>query len=83
MADFEIMITEHVNNLWEEYDVDCSGSLSKAETQRLYQAACDANDEIEFNEPAFEEAFVEFDKDGSGSVSKAEMIAFMKKVAGV
>ena len=83
MADYDAMLTDHVNNLWDDYDIDGSGSLSKAETQRLYQAACDANDEIEFSEEAFEAAFVEFDKDGSGSVSKAEMIAFMKKLAGV
>ena len=84
MADFLVVITKVVNELWPDYDKDGSGQLDREETKKFVQnTLSEMNDSGEFSEADFDACFKEFDKDGSGTIEKDEMAIFIKKVAGL
>jgi len=69
MADIDAVIRKCVDDIWQEYDKDNSGSLDKEETKKFVQnTLSEMNDSGEFSEDDFEACFKEFDKDGSGTI---------------
>ena len=84
MADIDAVIKKCVEDIWQEYDKDNSGSLDKEETKKFVQnTLSEMNDSGEFSESDFDACFKEFDKDNSGTIEKDEMAIFIKKVAGL
>ena len=84
MADIDAVIRKCVDDIWDEYDTDRSGSLDKEETKLFVKnTLSEMNDSGDFSEADFDACFREFDKDNSGSIEKDEMAIFIKKVAGL
>ena len=78
------MIAHCVQDIWNEYDDDNSGSLDKEETREFIKSTlCDMGDGKGMNNEEFEQCFAEFDEDGSGTIEKNEMIAFIRKISGL
>ena len=83
-SDIDIVISRCVQEIWQEYDDDNSGSLDKEETRQLIQSTlCDMSDGKGLSDAEFEACFNEFDMDGSGTIEKNEMIEFIKSITGL
>lgn len=73
-----------MDELWQKYDADGSGTLEKPEARRFINDTMKnlgSNDS--FTEETYDEVFAEFDEDKTGKISKQNMISFMRKIAGV
>ena len=86
MSNIDAAIAKVVEDIWDEYDKNNSGTLDKEETKlfvkkTLTDMSNGAGDD--FSDEDFEACFKEFDKDGNGTIEKDEMAVFIKKVAGL
>ena len=81
-SDLDMVLAKCVDEIWETYDVDCSGELDKEETHRFVKHTL-AGVIDEDQDEAIEHVFNEFDEDGSGLIDRKEMILFIKKVSGL
>ena len=73
-----------VDDIWRDYDADCSGELDKEETRKfVFDTLKEMSDDCQFSQDDFEKCFKEFDTDGSGTIEKNEMVNFIKRVAGL
>lgn len=84
-SDIDTVIAKCVEEIWELYDEDGSGSLDKFETKRFVQETLydSQNGSGGMSEVEFEKCFQEFDADGSGTIEKSEMIEFIKSITGL
>lgn len=57
--------------------------LIKATMASVEEEIGNKDEPYAFTEADFDEAFAEFDKDGNGTISRGEMVAFIKKTAGL
>tara|TARA_B110000285_G_C15001229_1_gene551542 strand:+ start:168 stop:470 length:303 start_codon:yes stop_codon:yes gene_type:complete len=71
-----------INQIWEIYDTDKSGSLGREETKEFIKDTLGQHGLEDFSEDAFDEVFDEFDDDGSGTVEMEEMVTFLKALLG-
>lgn len=72
---------EIIDEVWEQFDKDNSGALSRAETRNFVKVYLMKVGEGErFPEDQFAELFKEFDEDGNGIITKKEMQDFIEKV---
>lgn len=70
-----------IDQIWDTYDVDESGSLDKEETRRFVQDTLGKlGSDDEFSEEAFDQVFLTFDTDESGFVEKDEMVFFIMQL---
>lgn len=70
-----------MDEIWEEYDTDNSGSLDKNEAKRFIKnTLTEFYDESDISDGDFEAAFHEFDKDGSGTIEKNELAVFVRRM---
>ena len=74
----DMAIMAMINQIWDKYDKDNSGSLDKEETKQFVIDTM--MEEGEFDQESFEQMFIEFDTDKSGTVEKEEIIAFIKNM---
>ena len=83
-SDIDMVIASCVDEIWEVFDDDNSGSLDKEETKKFIRSTLQgmSSDGNALSDDDFEQCFKEFDDDGSGFIERAEMIAFIKKVSG-
>ena len=82
-SDIDMVIASCVDEIWEVFDDDNSGSLDKAETKKFIRSTLkDMSDGNPLSDDDFEQCFKEFDEDGSGLIERVEMINFIKKVSG-
>lgn len=72
-ADADDEVTEALDDIWANYDVDDSGGLDKDE---VYQFVKDSGGK--FTDKEFAEFFKTFDYDNSGTIEKDEMVTFIK-----
>jgi Ca2+-binding EF-hand superfamily protein len=73
------MIDEMIYNIFEKYDTDRSGSLSRKETLRLLNDILKSEGKKSASYSLFDRFFNEFDENGDGVLSEEEMIEFVKK----
>ena len=73
-------VIKFVEDIFEEYDKDKSGTLDKKECKNLVEKKLIQMHGVEdtYNELQFNQIFSAFDMDGSGSIDKAELTYFMK-----
>ena len=82
-SDIDMVVAQCVDEIWEVFDVDNSGSLDKDETKRFVKnTLTDCSDENSLSDDDFDQCFKEFDRDGDGQIERSEMITFIKLVSG-
>ena len=82
--DIDVIISRCVQEIWQEYDDDNSGSLDKEETRQFVKTTLgDMGEGKGMSDEEFEQCFLEFDEDGSGTIEKHEMIAFIRNITGL
>lgn len=70
-----------VDEIWNNYDFDHSGTLEEDEMRKFIQDLMpEMSSGFKFCECAFQKIFKEFDDDGSGAVRKSEMTLFIKRI---
>ena len=70
-----------VDEIWDSFDIDGSGQLSKDEVKEfVLEYMPDFKKDFTFSEAEFDELFRQFDTDGSGEVDKQEMADFIFKL---
>ena len=80
-SDQEASIKLIVEEIWNVYDKDQSGKLSKYETMLFVMDNIPGFDEDRiYNDDAFEDIFKDFDLNGSGTVERHEMVSFIKRI---
>ena len=79
MADFEEIIVQCIDDIWNHLDCDSSTSLDKDEVMNIV-CALDASNEDIYDE--FEHAFTKFGKDDCSTMTKSELINFIKFMQG-
>ena len=70
--------------MWSQYDADGNGFLDKQETIRFVMdtlKSMGTTDNI--SQEDMDSAFAEFDTDKTGKITKENMIAYMRKAAGL
>ena len=87
-TDIDMVIAKCVDDIWNVYDEDESGSLDREETKRFVKHTLgkqmdQGEFEILFTPEMFDACFKEFDDDESGYIDRNEMIAFIKKMSGL
>ena len=84
-SDIDVVIAKCVQEIWQEYDDDNSGSLDKEETRQFVKNTLGDMDAggKGMSDEEFEQCFIEFDEDGSGTIEKHEMIAFIRNITGL
>lgn len=80
IEDNEQIIDNMINQIWDQYDLDNSGVLDKAETRRFVKKVLFNMGEREFKEEEFVKLFEDFDTDGNGFITRQEMKSFLKHV---
>ena len=83
MTDVDLILNQCVDDIWDNYDKDGSGSLDKAEAKQFASRILGPEAVKNFSDEDFDICFKEFDEDGSGTIEKAEMAGFIKKVTGL
>jgi hypothetical protein len=68
-----------IDQIWEKYDADNSGSLDMDESRAFVQ---DILSDVggDFSEPVFQAMFKSFDEDRSGTLEKEEILNFILKL---
>ena len=75
----DFLLADKIDQLWETYDNDRSGSLDKDEAREFITDLLNQIDQGDtFNEDFFEIVFNRFDVDQSGTVEKDEMLHLIK-----
>ena len=82
-SDIDAIISYVVQEIWNEFDGDMSGSLDKEETRLFINHTLGNDDGSLLSDAAFEACFNEFDCDGSGTIEKAELREFIKSITGL
>ena len=83
MSDFLGVISNLVDDIWKDYDKDCSGFLDIKQAKAFFKNTLkELGEDGEFSEADFEANFKELDRGGDGTISKDEMIIFIKKMCG-
>ena len=88
-TDIEQIINDTVNDIWNEFDTDRSGSLDKAETRRFVNQCMGSMNRSGIGQDGgvsdeeFETIFAQFDKDGSGFIERDEMAIVVRKLSGL
>ena len=73
-----------VDKMWSTYDTDGNGYLDKEETKRFVMdtlKSMGTTDNV--SQEDLDAAFIEFDTDKTGKITKENMIAYMRKAAGL
>ena len=82
-SDIDMVVAQCVDEIWEVFDTDNSGSLDKDETKRFVKSTLmDMQEDNPLSDEDFEQCFREFDKNGDGEIERSEMITFIKIVSG-
>ena len=68
-----------IDNIWEKYDTDNSGSLDMDQSRTFVK---DILKDVggDFSEPVFQAMFKSFDEDRSGTLEKEEILTFITKL---
>ena len=70
-----------VDEIWNLYDIDNSGTLDRDETRKFVQEYIpDMKNEWEFDELAFGRLFTDVDKDKTGQIKRHEMSEFLRRI---
>ena len=87
MADINKVIEKCVNDIWDSYDDDGSGTLDKDECKQFVintmKEAMGPEVVETFSDDDFDSAFSKVDLDGNGTIEKGEMVMFIRRVAGL
>lgn len=84
LKNIEKKIRDKIEEIWEQYDRDRSGSLDKEESRDFIRDLLDSMDLYGgYTDRYFDEIFQEFDADESGTVEKNEMLLLIKKILGL
>ena len=74
-----------VEEIWDQFDTDGSGTLEQEEAEKFFQEMLSqimANEKTSsLDKDTLQSAFEAIDKDGNGRITKNEMIAFARGVA--
>eukprot|EP00928_Gymnodinium_smaydae_P087959 TRINITY_DN72123_c0_g1_i1.p1 TRINITY_DN72123_c0_g1~~TRINITY_DN72123_c0_g1_i1.p1 ORF type:complete len:412 (-),score=105.25 TRINITY_DN72123_c0_g1_i1:134-1369(-) len=77
--DIRAAVVSTVDQIWETYDKDASGTLEAAEVKE-FTLATYADSSAQFQESDYESFYAQIDLDGNGKVSKDEMVSFICKM---
>lgn len=70
-----------VDEIWNTFDIDQSGALSKDEVRRfVIEYMPEFKLDFKFTEQEYEQLFKEVDLDGNGDIDKYEMAEFLTKI---
>ena len=82
-SDIDMVVAQCVDEIWEVFGTDNSGSLDKDETKRFVKSTLmDMQEDNPLSDEDFDQCFREFDKNGDGEIERGEMITFIKLVSG-
>lgn len=82
--DFNNVIQEYVDELWQKYDADRGGTLDKIEVMKMVQEMVHESSQFsDFSYDEFELLFQAFDRNGDGVIQKDEMKMFLLELCGL
>ena len=82
MPDFDQVVSNAADEIWQRFDRDNNGFLDKIESEKMFrQIMIELGETEEFSDGDFKTAFREFDKDRNGRISRDEMRLFIIKMA--
>jgi len=77
-------VDAYVDSIWNQFDVNNDGHLSRSETKRfILQTFGYFGYTNRFNQSSFNQVFIKIDKNKSGTIEKYEMAIFVKQLLGV
>ena len=76
------MFVQVVDEIFNAYDIDGSGTLNEKETKRFVIDTLGELGSYDFSEEEFKEAYEEFDKDKNGVIEKNEIAIYVKQLLG-
>jgi Ca2+-binding EF-hand superfamily protein len=75
------VVKDLIDEIWESYDKDDSGQLSKAEMKPFVQEYLNKiGDADRLPQKQFDSMFASLDENNDGTISKAEMKEFIEKI---